>query len=122
MKLINDFYTILSTESTEGSYICKVRLNDRHDLFRVHFPCNPITPGVCLIQMATEILEEKYRQAFMLHTASSIKFKKTVGPHDEPTFIFTKECFGDGKLSTCVSIEDGQTQYVKMSLQYTVVG
>lgn len=121
MKLINDLYHIVATESADDNYLCRVKLNAQHDFYRVHFPGNPVTPGVCLVQMATEILEQKYHQVFMLNAAGSIKFKKPVGPNETPLFVFTKMAFEDNQLSVRVSIEDNDTQFVKMSLQYTAV-
>ena len=85
-----------------------------------HFPGNPVTPGVCLVQMATEILEQKYSKKFLLSEAVNIKFRKTVGPNDEPSFVFTKLVFEENLLKTSVSIEDGEDPYVKMSLIYKV--
>ena len=54
MKLIDDFYKIVLLEKNDDSFSCKVSLNANHGLYRVHFPGNPVTPGVCLIQMASE--------------------------------------------------------------------
>jgi len=120
MKLINDFYSIVDETFSDGTYSCKVKMNPLHDLYKAHFPGNPVTPGVCLVQMATEILEQKYSKKFLLSEAVNIKFRKTVGPNDEPTFVFTKVVFEENLLKTSVSIEDGEDQYVKMSLIYKV--
>ena len=116
MKLINDFFQIISTETVDGGFKCRTRLNANHDYYRVHFPGNPVTPGVCLLQMATEILSQEYGKKL-----SNIKFKSLVGPHEEPEFLFTKTRMEEGLLSTSVSIERGETQFVKMSLQYKIV-
>jgi len=121
MKLINDFYTITGTETGEGVYKCHVKLNAQHDFYRVHFPGNPVTPGVCLLQMAAEIIGEYYNKTFLLCKGSNIKFKKPVVPHDTPVFVFTKMVMEDGRLSTSISIEDDESQFVKMSLQFHIV-
>ena len=118
MTLINDFFEIVSKESGEGTLKCKVRLHPEHFIYQAHFPGNPVTPGVCLVQMAAEILEQEYQQSLMLSLLKNIKFKKIVHPEDEPTFVFTKVVKAEGMLSANVSIEDEEFQYVKMSLQY----
>jgi 3-hydroxyacyl-[acyl-carrier-protein] dehydratase len=120
MKLVNDFYHIISTETADGTLRYKVRLNPAHPLYLVHFPGNPITPGVCLVQMATEILEQEYHQTLLLSKADSIKFKKIIGSSEQPTFVFTKTVIEGDELSTRVSIEEGQVQYVKMSLRFHI--
>ena len=86
----------------------------------MHFPDNPVTPGVCLLQMATEMLEQKYAKRLLLCKAKSIKFKKIIGPDEEPRFVFTKLAFADQQLSATVSIEDDEVQCAVMSLQFTV--
>ena len=121
MKLINDFYHIVAAEESEGKYVCKVKLNAAHDIYSVHFPGNPVTPGVCLVQMATEILEQKFNKRYVLSTAVNIKFKRLVAPNDEPSFIFTKIVTEDDLLKTFISIEDEQGQFVKMSLQFKTI-
>lgn len=121
MKLINDFYHIVAAEESEGKYVCKVNLNAAHNIYSVHFPGNPVTPGVCLVQMVAEMLEQKYSKRFVLSTAVNIKFKRLVAPNDEPSFVFSKIVIEDGLLKTIVSIEDEQGQFVKMSLQYKTV-
>lgn len=121
MKLIDNFFHILDAHATDDSYVCKVKLNAAHPIYRVHFPENPITPGVCLLQIATELLEQKYGKKLLLSKAKSIKFKKIIGPDEEPTFIFTKIVLADQLLSVNINVEDDETQSAIMSLQYTVL-
>lgn len=124
MKLINDFFYVETdlgptTDSQESTnFSCPVTLNANHRLYSVHFPGNPVTPGACLIQMANEILNGHFGCTFLLTKASSIKFKKTVSPHNRLTFVFTKIGFEDNHLSTLLSIEDGEVQFARMSLQF----
>ena len=118
MKLINDFFEVIASTPAEGELRCKVNFNPEHFFYKAHFPGNPVTPGVCLVQMAAEILGEQYHKQFMLSQLKNIKFKKIVEPGDEPTFVFTKLVFDETQLSVQVSIEDEETQYVKMSLLY----
>lgn len=120
MKLMNDFYSIVDESSCDGTYKCQLKMNAQHGLYKVHFPGNPVTPGVCLVQMATEILERKYDKKFQLSEAVNIKFRKTVVPEDEPTFVFNKLVFEDDLLKASVTIEDNENQFVKMSLIYKV--
>ena len=60
MKLINDFFEVIALTPSEGELRCKVKFNPEHFIYKAHFPGNPVTPGVCLVQMAAEILGEQY--------------------------------------------------------------
>ena len=120
MKLIDNFFQITDSCTTDDSYTCKVRLNPQHPIYSVHFPDNPVTPGVCLMQMATEMLEEKFGKKLLLSKAKSIKFKKIIGPDETPTFVFTKMVLDDQQFSVNISIEDEEAQMAIMSLQFNV--
>lgn len=120
MRLINDFFDILETDSVDGTLRCKIRLNADHKIYGAHFPGNPVTPGVCLVQMASEILDQHYSKRFMLNTLINIKFKKAVSPADEPTFVFTKGSFAEQQYKCLVSVEDENAQFVKMSMLFDV--
>ena len=56
-----------------------------------------------------------------LSEAVNIKFRKTIGPDEEPTFVFTKVISEDHLLKATIIIEDSETQSVKMSLVYKTV-
>ncbi len=120
MKLTDTFFHILDSCTDDDSYACRVQLNASHPIYSVHFPDNPVTPGVCLIQIATELLEQQYGKKLNLWKAKNIKFKKTVGPDKTPRFVFTKLDLADGLLSANVSIEDGEVQAAVMALQFRV--
>ena len=121
MKLINDLFEVVSTKQCEDSYQCQVKFHPEHSIYKAHFPGNPVTPGVCLMQMGEEMLEEKYGKLLQLSVVKTIRFKKIVGPNDTPTFTFTKEVLNQDTLSVDVTVADEAGESVKMSLQYQVL-
>ena len=51
-------YTIKNTEKIdENNFKVQIELNPNHQVFEGHFPNNPITPGVCMMQIIKEITE-----------------------------------------------------------------
>lgn len=120
MRLINNFFHIDSMETTGDTFRCKVHMNEDHNIYKVHFPGNPITPGVCLIQMGTEILGQILHKNLQLKIAKEIKFKKALEPTDKPTFVFTKMAQEDGGFMRAnISIEDDcGNQFAMMKLRY----
>ena len=122
MILKDDFYTIISTPLPSGDtgggsdLRFQVRLNPDHPIFRVHFVGNPVVPGVCLLQMGTELLEHQLGMKLQLQNAVNIKFRLPVKPFMQPTFVFTKVLMDNGVLKTAFTIEIGEEQYAKMSL------
>jgi 3-hydroxyacyl-[acyl-carrier-protein] dehydratase len=116
MKLLNDFYEVLALEHVGDELRGRVKLNPNHFIYEVHFPGNPVTPGVCLLQMAMELLGEFLQKDVQLQTAVNIKFKRPVNTDIEPWFVFSFKENRDHQQLLCVSIENEEKQYAKMTL------
>ena len=120
MKLLNNLFRIVSTQSLDNEYRCEVAFDSEHYLYRAHFPNNPVTPGACLIQMAAEILEIEHNMQLTLTHVVNIKFKEPIGPHDQPHYIFSKTAIEDDILKTSVRILCRDQLSVKMTLIYKI--
>lgn len=57
MKLEGYYYTLLNIEYQENAAIYHVSLRPECDVYRGHFPGNPVCPGVCNMQMVKECVE-----------------------------------------------------------------
>ena len=80
--LIAGFYKIQSVASIDANTIhVNILLNKDHEIFSGHFPGNPVTPGVCMIQIIKEITEEHVQSALFLQRISNIKFMALINPH-----------------------------------------
>ena len=79
--LLKDFYQIKSLEHTEGqNYVAHIIINKDHEVFKGHFPGNPVTPGVCMMQIIKELSVEVAKKPLMLKSASNIKFMALINP------------------------------------------
>lgn len=115
MKLLGDFFYITDSSIIDSEKIrCVVSFNEAHPIYKAHFIGNPITPGVCLVQMAVEILESIYKKPFVLQRIRNIKFKKPITPKENPTYLFTKIVDAGDSISASISIENDSDQFVKM--------
>lgn len=101
MKLLNDFYTILNSNSTDGGTSVLVKINKEHSIFEGHFPNHPVTPGVCTMQIIKELSEEHFGKELMLKTARNVKFMAIINPeeNDEVRFDLSFEPVEDGEIS-----------------------
>ena len=57
-----------------------VTLNGKHPIYAAHFPGNPITPGVCIIQMVEELLSLMTNHTLPLVTLHNVNFLSTIIP------------------------------------------
>jgi 3-hydroxyacyl-[acyl-carrier-protein] dehydratase len=86
--LLNDFFKIAEIQSTD-KHLVTIELNPKHSIFKGHFPNKPITPGVCLMQMVKEAIEQITKKKLTLETGSNLKFMAVLNPETHPKVTIT---------------------------------
>ena len=88
--MLKDFYTlnILEKQDTEN-YLCTLTLNPQHPIFEGHFPNNPITPGVCMMQIIKNLTEEITEHKLFLAKTTNVKFMALINPITHPMLQLT---------------------------------
>lgn len=79
--LLNNFYTIQAIAATDTSVAATIVLNKEHAIFQGHFPGSPVVPGVCLMTIVKELLENALGQALVLQEAKQVKFLGVIDPN-----------------------------------------
>ncbi|MBF6607540.1 MAG: 3-hydroxyacyl-ACP dehydratase [Flavobacterium sp.] len=83
--LIKDFYTVDSvTEISTGKHTADITLNPNHPIFGGHFPGNPVTPGVCMMQIIKELTQEIVGSKLQMTSAANVKFMALINPEQTP--------------------------------------
>lgn len=83
--LLKDFYTINSLEKNDAqNYTVIIFINEKHDVFKGHFPGNPIMPGVCMMQIIKELTEKISESSLMMQSVSNVKFMALINPFVTP--------------------------------------
>lgn len=90
-----------------------LRLLPDSPVYQGHFPGYPITPGVCLVQIALELIEEMAGRSVRLVAAKNIKFVAPVFPSDGTELRFNLS--GEGE-NWSVEVYNGEVLSAKMSL------
>lgn len=78
--LLNDFFEIGNTSLENDTLVVPVNINKNHRIFEGHFPNNPVVPGVCMVQMLTDIINKESDTTLVLSEAKVIKFTQTIVP------------------------------------------
>ena len=102
MRLQNEMF-VVTNETAEQ---VEIRLNAAHYIYQAHFPGNPITPGVCIVQIICELLQNRTGHQLTLSRVVNLKFISVLTPTDTPevTVKFTSvqtdgnECKAKGVL------------------------
>ncbi len=80
MTLKDELYKIKGKTAGEGATDYDIELNPSHFIFKAHFPGEPITPGVCIIQVGKELLEDLLGAPLQTVAVKNVKFLSVVTP------------------------------------------
>jgi len=82
MRLNGDFFRIESRLEglPQGQSGFNVILNPDHLIYRAHFPGQPVTPGVCILQMIQELLSEQVGTRLYISKIKNAKFISMISP------------------------------------------
>lgn len=79
--LLQDFYSVDTINTiSDGKYVASITLNKNHAIFKGHFPGNPVTPGVCMMQIIKEITESILNVSLTMVSTSNVKFMALINP------------------------------------------
>lgn len=118
MKLKNNLYTISSSELTEKGVNYKIHLNPDCVIYKAHFPELPVTPGVCIIEMAHELLEEHYQCPIQVNVVKNVKFLSVITPNEvqDLTYELVIKEEEEGSIKLQASAVANETVYAKISM------
>jgi len=121
MILAGDFYTIVSTVTETGRTTAVLKINPDHEIFRGHFPGQPVVPGVCMMQIVKELLETATNRSLRLHTGLDLKFLSVIDPGKNSTIHaetdYTELASGD--INVTARIFFNETTFFKFKGVFT---
>ena len=77
---MNDLFTVKQCETGPDTILASIALRQDHPIFAGHFPGTPVLPGVCMIQIVKEIVENQKGESLRLTTSDNIKFLSVINP------------------------------------------
>jgi 3-hydroxyacyl-[acyl-carrier-protein] dehydratase len=102
--LLKDFYKVISLEQAgENKHLVQIHINAEHEVFKGHFPGNPIMPGVCMMQIIKELTEQISESSLFMQSLSNVKFMALINPFNTPEL----------RLELDISMEDADLVKVK---------
>jgi|ERR1022692_1041846 3-hydroxyacyl-[acyl-carrier-protein] dehydratase len=78
--LQGNFFTITAIQTEISSAKAVLKINPAHEIFAGHFPGTPVVPGVCMMQIVKEILEDVLAKDINLIKADHVKFLTVINP------------------------------------------
>jgi len=122
MILKDSFYTIQRRHTDSELPAYDIRLNPDHYIYQAHFPGEPVTPGVCLLQIARELLEDYLQATLEIRSVKNMKFLAIVSPEETPevTARFDKISQDAGTVTAQFTVCTPERDFVKLSFSLTV--
>lgn len=78
--LEHTFYTLQSFQYEQNAISAQILLHKEHPIFEGHFPNNPVTPGVCMLQIIKELTQKATGNQLFLQQCSQVKFMALINP------------------------------------------
>ena len=117
--LLNSFFEIVESSASADKLISVIRINAGHEIFKGHFPGNPVTPGVVQIQMVKEILANHYQKDLKLKTMSRCKLLRILNPGETPLLHITMDIsFENDLMKVHASGHEKENVYFKLNAVY----
>lgn len=120
--LIKDFYSVSDFSASQDSATETILLNPNHQVYKGHFPGQPVVPGVIQVQILRELLEQAFNKKFFIKEVISAKYLNVIVPDNKLlTVEITFKPFEEGFKLTGL-IKNGEHIFckVKMIVQMVV--
>ena len=93
--LLKDFYKVTNLAVADGSATAHITINKNHDVFKGHFPGNPVTPGVCMMQIIKELTEQVVNEQLFMQSSNNVKFMAIINPEVNSDLVLTLDISED---------------------------
>jgi 3-hydroxyacyl-[acyl-carrier-protein] dehydratase len=112
--LLNDFYTLLDSQSDQGKINAKISFNKDHKIFAGHFPGHPVVPGVCMMQIVREVMEQSLSKRLNISIGNNLKFLSIIDPEKTTQVEVGVNYSSEGNdLKVNATLSDGPTTFFK---------
>ncbi len=123
MILKNSLYKVLHKETDVSGITYSVELDSEHFIFKAHFPGQPIMPGVCIVQMVKELLEDSLGKSLCISRIKNVKFLSAISPQETSSLSCRlaklEECAVQKTVKVQATIGTSTEQKAKVSLVCT---
>lgn len=119
--LIKDFYKIEELQFVESGFKATVKLNPKHDVYKGHFPEQPVVPGVIQLQIVKELVEEVTQLKLMMTEVMQVKYLIPVIPDKNArlTFTVTNTAIAENQIKSNIVIGFDDSIFTKAKIIFS---
>ena len=116
--MTTDLFQLTDHTQSDNTITCRITYAPDHEIFKGHFPDNPIVPGVCTIGMVKSVLEKSLKKDLILKESGSVKFLGLITPTMSPTLNISWKETEEGHLQATATLTEASTNLFKMAALY----
>lgn len=100
-----------------------IHVDPEHPIYKAHFPGNPITPGVCILQMALEMLSLSVDRKLEIQSVKNVKFLKILVPRSglDVGYAVRGIVLDEDNVKAQITVSDGEDLVAKISMTCRIV-
>jgi len=122
ITLLNDYFKIDNYTDEGGEALFSITLLPEYCAYQGHFPGNPVSPGVCNIQMIKECAEQLAGKRFFLGYISRCKLSAVITPQTTPKLSIHMQLSETENLYTVNAVVcDYENTYIEFKGELTPV-
>lgn len=113
MLLEDRFYHLDNSSLTEGHALFSISLLPDCDVYRGHFPGNPVCPGVCEMELLKELVSKAIGSPLTINHIKRCRLTAVASPAVCPKLTVEAQISVSGKVCSVVAtITDSNRQYM----------
>lgn len=119
--MFEGFYKIISKTSEGNHHKWLVSFNLQHQIFQVHFPGTPITPGACQVEMFRQLAESEAGVPLCLADIRNIKYLQVIDPVSIPEVTVEETIYepdGSGLIRCDAFFKSGDRTLTKAIIDF----
>lgn len=100
-----------------------MEIDKNSEIFKGHFPGQPVLPGACMLQIVKEILTMELNLKLKLKKASQVKFLEVIDPVNTPLvkLSITYKADGEDGLNVTSKLLTGEITCFKLQGTYVKI-
>lgn len=119
MKFQNSLYRIISKNVDESSISYDIDLEANHPIYKPNSQEVSVIPGVCIMLIAKELLEDAVSNLVTIRAVKNVKFHNDITPVEMPHITYTfKRLVSDPSshiIKVIANVSAGDIQLANMS-------
>ena len=118
--LLNKYFTIASHQHQANSHLFELDLLPDCEVYQGHFPGNPVSPGVCSLQMIKECAESILGKPLFLSHINQCRYTALITPSECPQIQLQLSLSeNEGVYQLIASLGRNGNSYLELKAQAT---